>query len=251
MRMTKAFLLLAGCGRIGFAPTADCVAVGHDEDGDGIDDACDVCPHVADPAQLDSDGDRVGDACDPNPTLPIDHLVRFESFTKMPADWTVASALPATYAFDGESIQVDARGGYWSARWPQVPLHDRFAIGGSFGAHGANPQQVVALSMVGEPAQYYCEVYDGSGTTLFSATYTYDSVTFQHVDEPPVAGTPAGPFSLTIDHTPPTVACHLATGPGYDARFPSIPAGIDPNQIGFYAEDQAVTIDWFVQIRTD
>lgn len=29
----------------------------HDEDGDAIDDACDVCPQLADPAQADSDGD--------------------------------------------------------------------------------------------------------------------------------------------------------------------------------------------------
>lgn len=35
-----------------------------DSDGDGIDDAVDVCPDVADPAQADSDGDGTGDACD-------------------------------------------------------------------------------------------------------------------------------------------------------------------------------------------
>jgi hypothetical protein len=66
-------LVLASCGRIGFDPsdgvvTPVCmVPVGHDEDHDGIDDACDVCPHVADGPQLDRDGDRVGDACDPDP----------------------------------------------------------------------------------------------------------------------------------------------------------------------------------------
>lgn len=35
-----------------------------DTDGDGLANACDICPLVADPAQLDTDGDGRGDACD-------------------------------------------------------------------------------------------------------------------------------------------------------------------------------------------
>jgi hypothetical protein len=36
-----------------------------DGDGDGVPDACDVCPTVADAAQLNTDADAWGDACDP------------------------------------------------------------------------------------------------------------------------------------------------------------------------------------------
>jgi thrombospondin type 3 repeat protein len=36
-----------------------------DADGDGIVDASDTCPFVANPGQADSDGDGLGDACDP------------------------------------------------------------------------------------------------------------------------------------------------------------------------------------------
>ena len=39
-----------------------------DTDGDGIADAVDNCPAVANPNQADGDGDRRGDDCDDNPT---------------------------------------------------------------------------------------------------------------------------------------------------------------------------------------
>jgi hypothetical protein len=41
-----------------------CSPAGGDADGDGVGDACDVCPVVADPDQADGDGDALGDACD-------------------------------------------------------------------------------------------------------------------------------------------------------------------------------------------
>ncbi len=51
-------LVWAGCGLL------DPLVDGGDRDGDGIVDAADNCPDVANPQQQDRDDDRVGDACD-------------------------------------------------------------------------------------------------------------------------------------------------------------------------------------------
>jgi hypothetical protein len=84
-----ALLVVAGCGRLHFAESSDAagdttadtrpdmaMALGHDEDGDGIPDSLDPCPHVAGDA-TDTDGDGVGDACDPNGGSPTEHWVLF------------------------------------------------------------------------------------------------------------------------------------------------------------------------------
>jgi len=45
----------------------DDLELNYDTDGDGVDDALDNCPLVANPNQLDTDGDGLGDSCDDFP----------------------------------------------------------------------------------------------------------------------------------------------------------------------------------------
>jgi hypothetical protein len=59
--------------------------IGHDEDGDGLDDACDTCPAVDDASNVDGDGDGVGDACDPTPDASCEQRLRFDGFGTPPA----------------------------------------------------------------------------------------------------------------------------------------------------------------------
>ncbi len=58
----------------------------HDHDGDGRGDVCDVCPALADNG-LDSDHDGVGDACDPHPAVAGDRIALFDGFYGAPAGW--------------------------------------------------------------------------------------------------------------------------------------------------------------------
>jgi len=116
---TALFALPTGCGRLGFdaasSTDGDAGSDPNDVDGDGVVNADDNCPMVANPTQanedgdafgdacdpcppfadteppVDSDSDGVGDACDPSPNTPGDTIVTFEGFSSdLPDDWTSA-----------------------------------------------------------------------------------------------------------------------------------------------------------------
>lgn len=59
-------LLPATCGEPGAPPACDDLDV-EDDDEDGVPNATDNCPQVANPDQLDSNEDGLGDACTPKP----------------------------------------------------------------------------------------------------------------------------------------------------------------------------------------
>lgn len=77
----------------------DPCASGHDEDGDGVVDACDNCPVDANVDQKDSDGDGVGDVCDPHPSTPGDSIAFFDAFETLGPGWSFGNAT-ATVAND-------------------------------------------------------------------------------------------------------------------------------------------------------
>jgi hypothetical protein len=153
-------------------PDALACAIGHDEDGDGVDDGCDVCPQIADPLQIDGDGDGIGDACDPNPADPNDVLVFFDSFAT-PTPWV---SLRGAWQQQGDAFaQQDATVVGLASRTLPDPTAADLTIDMTFTIDANLPIQTgetVAVRGIGvwfvasgfapatDPSGYLCLVYD-------------------------------------------------------------------------------------------
>jgi hypothetical protein len=90
-------LVVAGCDYVlrldpvtvpdGAGPDAACVPVGHDEDKDDLDDACDPCPYSP-TNDGDFDGDGIADTCDPDTSTP-NRVLLFDGFAALNTSLTV------------------------------------------------------------------------------------------------------------------------------------------------------------------
>ncbi len=253
-------LALAGCGRFGFdgratddGATGDvgrdtavvCAApVGHDEDRDGVDDACDVCPHLSDD-QADGDGDRVGDACDPEPTVPRQRIVMFDPFLSL-ARWSKSS----DESVDNDAAVLLSSTGTKALFQPYIPQNDLFEIGADTAAIGPATQSLFMINLDSGTANYYCEMYD-DGTPLLQFTYTLDGVTYVHPgfqDAAHSVATNSGRLQMQRSAT--KVACSAVWG-GEPLQAGGPTPGIDANTLVIYAQNVDVRVRYMVQIRTE
>ncbi|MEQ1759726.1 MAG: MBG domain-containing protein [Vicinamibacterales bacterium] len=102
----------------GSSQTAFIVKIGEppDADGDGVADAVDNCPAVANADQLDSDGDDIGDACDPiNPVvitlLSLDHTYDGTPKAAVATTSPVGIAVSLAYAQGGSPVASPTEAG--------------------------------------------------------------------------------------------------------------------------------------------
>ncbi|MDQ3300127.1 MAG: hypothetical protein M3619_26395 [Myxococcota bacterium] len=269
--MSLLFVLASACGRLGFeaagsgqgdaggdsgptdgSPDArpPCTASIHDEDADGLDDSCDVCPHIADPAQADSDGDNVGDACDPEPTIARQRIVLFDPMTSIDPAWTnTANAIVS-----GDEVLLGIvgmnRGGILTRSL--VLAHDTFLIGASTGATGNGPHLFSLATAPDAPTgNLYCELYDGGMDTFLFVTVTYDNVTYTHTAQAPMPRVASGAGTLSYELSPTLSRCDSTWKGTPGVAMSARPSGIAPQLFHIYAENIVVRLRYLIQIRTD
>jgi hypothetical protein len=253
VRGLSIMVLVAGCGRVGFGghelpvdaalDAKPCTPIGHDEDGDGIDDACDTCPQRAG-AQLDSDGDTIGDICDLSPAQESRTL--FDPFTGPRSEWMYNGA--ETIAND--VMHVPGLGDSIGEHMVEPPGRNTWELGGVLLAGGAGSRQLsLQIGTTTGQAHYYCELYDGGSGITLQFEYSYDGSTFMNVAAAPVPGRlDASPVRMTLVHTPPTMRC-LATWKGVDyVAEGAIPAGIQPEQLNVAFNNVDVDVEYFVRL---
>lgn len=198
---------LAACGRLNFADRVDATdaprdtpsAIGHDEDGDGIPDAMDPCPHVALGGMTDTDGDGVGDACDPNPATPSEHWLLF------------ATMQTGNTAFDDLSGAVqeadDVRWGSDASPVLTMSLNRaRIDLGWTANALVGTGQHQVAFGVENSAATeyYFAELNESNTGTHDASIVSYDGtngyVLLDQMD-PGAFHTGAGTTRFDVDKT--------------------------------------------------
>ncbi len=174
----------------------------HDEDADGLGDACDPCPYLPGNAD-DSDGDGVGDACDPEPDIAEQKWLLFETFAQQPMDWTLDSM--DTVANDAlEITSIVAAANAYDGSIPTGEI--RIVTGGMIEAlvSGASFHNLT-VSFSRSPSgssYYYFELIDSGATTStfhIASTGITSPGTLGSVTLP--APLELGPWAVQIDES--------------------------------------------------
>ena len=217
-------LAVGACGRIHFSPTdtvdaRPCTPSGHDEDGDGIDDACDTCPQLVDD-QRDTDGDFVGDACDPASTHQQRTL--FDPFVGPRSEWIYDAA--RTFGTDVLEVRAVGQGIDTSLIAP-VTARETFELVGTLRAAGAGQRQItIQFYGAGGPQTYFCELVD-NGTVEAALTFTLDAVNYNPLAIAPLAGRmDQGTFRIIVTFDPPNWGCEVEWLGARHAISAAIPA---------------------------
>jgi len=269
---------LAACGRIGFDQSSrtgdgslgggDVALVGgdalttHDEDADGIADAFDNCPAVANSSQADGDGDGVGDACDPNPTVARDHIVFFDPFIGPRSEWTLAGVTPT---YTGDSLRADttaANARLVGALPTTAGQNDLYSFGAHIRALGSGSQHL-GLGLGQDPlfpaqpaagAYYRCEACIGGpcgGSAFYALTYTTDNASFTHVQMVSAQPFALTSFTMTFQQAVPTMSCGTTLSVQTPMLSGAIPGAITPVHAGYMLIGLDIELDYFIQIHSD
>lgn len=193
----------------------------HDEDDDGIGDACDVCPARADPAQLDGDGDGVGDECDPRPDAPGDSILFFDGFGDDVLDPGYSTLGGGSWSLEGDRL-VQASETQDARLWrPNLNASDvvvetqvryqsfTFLMRGTAGPMARmNGGSAVACAY-----GRYQGAVASSALDIYVLDWLTGTVSDAELSTPPIVPQLDVPYRVTLDARDDEIACVAATQP--------------------------------------
>jgi hypothetical protein len=229
----------------------------HDEDGDGIVDACDPCPHIAG-TDADADGDGVGDACDPQPTVPKQQLTFFDPFTSQRAEWSAFDVV----TFTGGRMIMGAGNADSSFARLDVPNGEtRIYTAGTIASCGTPTPHELAINFGVNNAganYHYVQAYDSGQNDGYLQIMKAAGSSFIGLDGQHYPGTapPTGAFAFRVDQSVTAQAVTFdavlggTTYPTMHGTTSSAPAMTTGASYGFFTRNCEVRFDYFVVITT-
>jgi hypothetical protein len=261
VRVLGLVVCVVACGRVDFAQHAandarpdathpDAVT-GHDEDGDGVPDVVDNCPHVANADQADTDGDGVGDECDPLPTTPTEHIAYFDPIVSDPFQLNDAALFTAT----GDAIVADGSTGAAVMILPLAIGNDLIQIGGSIVELGDISGRQISMSSttdITDPYDY-AELFQDDDVHYVALSH------FTGSDYAPIqaddlgADVPTGSLVFAWSPAASTQSAALVVELGNAAFSAQTPLDVSPagSALQVSVSKLVVQIDYIVEIETD
>lgn len=213
------------------------------EDGDRFGDACDPCPPVADDQPLDSDGDGVADACDPRPTIRGDRIVLFEGFHHgIPNTW----ATLGSWAASGDSAIVTA-----GNQSNNLTVARDLALPYTVSA-GVTPTQIATTGTVtfGTMVQYNTTPAGGVGCQVLLSSMVLTLVDLAslatHGGQGPPGFVPGMAYTLGVGRSATAYTCSLSGSGNYTTSF--TPSGTPGNRIGVNSIGVSAAVHWVMAI---
>jgi len=197
----------AGDGAQADGPGADAISCTHDEDGDGVLDCVDVCPHIADATQQDSDSDGVGDICDPD-LGGANQILAFVAFTEA---GSLVLTGDDTLQETGEKLHLDGTGRTVGVLAVPVGNVD-VVIGGRINSVPSSGERQLAIFPDPGSNQpfFYSDIYQLTGSaSVHVAQYT--GATYTPIDSTNLGSIPTGAFSLKMHARATQMTTTLAT----------------------------------------
>lgn len=223
------------------APTEECLEpIGHDEDDDGIDDACDRCP-TDKVGGIDTDQDGVGDACDPQPLMPCERRQLFEGFATQPLNLVTTGG----WLHEGDDmVQPNVGQGPAAIHIPSRMFADsRFRASVTLtnldpGA-ASNAFALISGSMGSGGTGYACEVVQEAASARVQIRNLADDTTVPDA----FSGSLIDTFTFELVNRPIGVTCSVLGTPG-GGQVAQQGADMSNGEVVIASDDVASRVAW-------